>query len=171
LEATIEDINVPLSESLQSGRISKILVPIDGSICSRKAVEFAVDLATKYNSEICLVHVIPPFSVWNYCLMTVDGGFVPVCTIGEIEKTGERLLLTTLASVKEAGVKAYAQLDHGYPANKIVQIAEEEKIDLIVIGSNDLSFIARLLFGSVSDKVFHKAPCPVLVVKGSQEKK
>lgn len=163
MEAAFEDLKVGSFESLQSDNIRKVLVPVDGSDCSSEAVEYAVHLATKHNSEICLVFVVPT-SVWNYYLMTEDWSPVPVCTMREMEEEGERLLLSALISVKEAGTKARAQLDYGRPAHKIVQIAKEEKSDLIVIGRSSRSFIARLLFGSVSDEVVRKAPCPVLVV-------
>ena len=171
MEATVEDASNVLFEGFQDNSIRKILVPIDGSACSDNAVKFAVDLAVKYNSEICLVHIIPNVSVWNYCLMTVDGGFFPACAIEEIKKAGKRLLSRTLALVKETGVKADAQLYHGHPAKKIVQIAEEREFDLIVIGSNRPSLTARLLLWNISDKVTQKAPCPVLVVKEPRPKK
>jgi len=169
LESYLEDLDVQSPESLQSGTIGKILVPVDGSDVSFNAVEYAVNLAERYNSEISLVHIVPT-SVWNYCLMTEGWNPVPVCTIREMEAEGERLLLSVLSSVKESGVEVDAQIDYGRPANKIVQIAKEENFDLIVMGSNGRGVIARLLFGSVSAEVFHKAPCPVLVVKELQEK-
>ncbi|MDH5795803.1 MAG: universal stress protein [Candidatus Bathyarchaeota archaeon] len=169
MESYLEDLDVQSPESLQSGTIGKILVPVDGSDVSFNAVEYAVNLAERYNSEISLVHIVPT-SVWNYCLMTEGWNPVPVCTIREMEAEGERLLLSVLSSVKESGVEVDAQIDYGRPANKIVQIAKEENFDLIVMGSNGRGVIARLLFGSVSAEVFHKAPCPVLVVKELQEK-
>lgn len=149
-------------------QINKILVPVDGSECSYEAVNLAVDLAQKYNSKICLVYVIPT-SVWNYCLMTVDGNLIPVCTMKEMEDEGERLLLSVLNSVRECDVEAYAKIDYGRPSNRIVQIAREKSFSLIVIGSNSRSLITRLFFGSVSDEVVHKAPCSVLLVKKTKE--
>jgi len=88
--------------------------------------------------------------------MTVDGGFFPACAIEEIKKAGKRLLSRTLALVKEAGVKADAQLYHGHPAKKIVQIAEEREFDLIVIGSNRPSLTARTSATRLPKK--HRAP-------------
>jgi len=178
LETATVDGKVALLGRLESSHISKILVPFDGSDCSNNALEFAVNLALKYDSEICLFHVIPT-SVLNYRLMTVEGSFVPactmresfvpVCTMGEMENEGEHLLLSALASVEEVGVQVSAQIDYGRPANKIVQIAKDENIDLIVMGSNGRGTITRLLFGSVCDEVVHKAQCPTLVVKKDEE--
>jgi len=147
----------------------KILVPVDGSERSINAVEFAVDLATKYDSEIRLVHVIPN-SIWRYCMATdEEEDLIPPHiiknTIKEMEEEGERLLSSVLTSVKGAGIEAHAQLDHGYPAKKILQIAKEENFDLIVMGSRGRGTITRLFFGSISDEVIRKAPCPILLVK------
>ena len=160
------------SELMQRSRIRKILVPVDRSQCSINAVEFALDLAARYESGIYLVHIIP--FTWRYCLTTDEEGLIPPYVmkdaIKEMKINGERLLSSVFTTVKQAGIEAHAQLEHGRPANKIVQIAERESFDLIVMGSSGRGAIARLFFGSVSDEVTHKAPCPVLIVKESQEK-
>ncbi len=169
LQSYLEDLDVQSRGSLQSGIITKILVPIDGSDVSFDAVEYAFQLAERYNSEISVVQIVPT-SAWNYCLMTEDWNPIPVCTIREMEAEGERLLLSVLPLMKAAGVEVDARIDYGRPASKIVQIAKEENVDLIVMGSNRRGVIARLLFGSVSAEVFRRAPCPVLVVRELQEK-
>ena len=169
MEATFEGLEVGSYGGLRSESIRKILVPVDGSDCSFEAIEYAVNLAAKHNSEICLTFIVPT-SVWNYYLMTEDWSPVLVCTMKEMEEEGERLLLSALTSVKEAGTKARAQLDYGRPADKITQIAKEENSDLIVIGRSSRGLIARWLYGSVSDEVVRKAPCPVLVVKERPQK-
>ena len=169
LEVTFEDVKVGSFGGLQVDIIRKILVPVDGSDCSFEAVEYAVNLAAKHNSEICLVFIVPT-SASNYYLMTEDWSPVLVCTMREMEEEGESILLSTVTSVKEAGTKARAQLDYGRPAHKIVQIAKEENSDMIVMGRSSRSFVARWLFGSVSDEVVRRAPCPVLVVKERPQK-
>ena len=164
----LNDLTRRSFNSLQGIRIRKILIAVDGSERSINAVEFAVDLATKYDSEICLVHVIPN-SIWRYCMATDEEDLISPHiiknTIKEMEEEGERLLSSVLTSVKGAGIEAHAQLDHGYPAKKILQIAKEENFDLIVMGSSDRGTITRLFFGSISDEVIRKAPCPILLVK------
>lgn len=150
--------------------LSKILVPIDGSEPSRKALELAIDLATRYESEICLVNVIPTYQLCHW--LTVSGGiycsdsmFVPSVIMREWEKESKSLLISTLTLVQSAGIESYAVIGRGYPANEIVRIAREEKADLIVIGSNNPNILVRLLFGSISQDVARKALCPVLIVK------
>lgn len=164
----LNDLTRRSFNSLQGIRIRKILIAVDGTERSINAVEFAVDLATKYDSEICLVHVIPN-SKWRYCMATDEEDLISPHiiknTIKEMEEEGERLLSSVLTSVKGAGIEAHAQLDHGYPAKKILQIAKEENFDLIVMGSSGRGTITRLFFGSISDEVIRKAPCPILLVK------
>jgi nucleotide-binding universal stress UspA family protein len=165
----LNDLDRPSFNSFQGIQIRKILVPVDGSECSYNAVKIALDLATKYKSELCFVHVVPT-SIWRYL---EEEWYIPphiiVHTMREMEDEGERLLSSVLTSAREAGVKAYAQLDHGRPANKIIKMAREENFDLVVVGSSGHGAIARLFFGSVSDEIIDKAPCPVPIVKKSQK--
>ena len=65
----------------------------------------------------------------------------------------------------EADVKAYTRLEYGEPAEKIIQIAAEEDVDLLVIGGKRISGIRKFILSSVADKIGQKASCPVLIVK------
>jgi len=171
LSESIKNITVP---KVSGRNLSKILVPTDGSKPSRKALEFAIDLAVKYKSKICIVNVIPTYQLCHW--LTVSGGifcsnsiFVPSVIMKEMEKESESLLISTLKLVQSIGIESYAIMGKGYPDNEIVRIAKEENVDLIVIGSNNPNFLVRLLFGSISHSVAHKAPCPVLIVKREKQ--
>ena len=162
-----EKITAP---EVSNHNLSKILVPIDGSEPSTEALEFAVDLAAKYKSKICIVNVIPTYQICHW--LTISDGifcsdslFVPSVIMREMEKESKSLLISALILVQSAGIESYAIIGKGYPANEIVRIAKEENVDLIVIGSNNPSLFARLLFGSISHSVARRAPCPVLIVK------
>jgi len=153
-----------------SSRLSKILVPIDGSKPSMKALELAVDLAAKYNSKICIVNVIPTYQLYHWLIAPGDAFcheslFIPTSILREMEEEGKSLLISTLMSVQSIGIESYAILGRGYPASEIVRIAKEENVDLIVIGNTKSNTFARLLFGNLSHSIVHKAPCPVLIVK------
>jgi len=74
-------------------------------------------------------------------------------------------LKAALERVEKAGVKAVTRLEHGQPADKLIQLAKDESFDLIVIGSRGLGSIARFFLGSVSDKVSHHATCSVLIAR------
>ena len=163
---TLKSVTFP---KVSSG-LSKILVPIDESKSSIKALELAINLATKYESEICLVNIIPTYQLYHW--LTVSGGifcsdamFVPCVIMREMEKESKSLLISALTLVQSAGIESYAIIGKGYPANEIVRIAKEEEVDLIVIGSNKPNIFVRLLFGSISQAVARKASCPVLIIK------
>jgi len=153
-----------------SSSVSRILVPIDGSDSSMKALELAIDLATKYKSKLCIVNVIPTYQL--YCWLMAPGGafcheslFIPTGVLKEMEEEGKNLLVSALSFVQGIGVESYAIMRKGHPASEIIRVAEEENIDLIVIGNEKRGIFARLLFGNVSQSVANKAPCPVLIVK------
>ncbi len=74
-------------------------------------------------------------------------------------------MVSALSFVQGIGVESYAIMRKGHPASEIIRVAEEENIDLIVIGNEKRGIFARLLFGNVSQSVANKAPCPVLIVK------
>jgi len=163
---TLKNVTLP---KVSSG-LSKILVPIDESKPSIKALELAINLATRYESEICLVNIIPTYQLCQW--LTVSGGifcsdtmFVPSVIMREMEKESKSLLISALTLVQSAGIESYAIIGKDYPANEIVRIAKEEEVDLIVIGSNKPNVFVRLLFGSISQAVARKASCPVLIIK------
>jgi nucleotide-binding universal stress UspA family protein len=168
LKTQLENANIQLLGLPQRSLINKILVPIDGSACSDEAVQFAMRLAAKYGAEICFFHVIPAYQ-WRYCFETPEWSIIPIYPIRKLEEEAEKLLLSTMTSVEEANIKVHAELDYGSPANRIVRMAKEGGFDLIVMASSGLGFLGRLVFGSVSDEVVHRAPCPVLVMKAHRK--
>ncbi|HIE19287.1 TPA: universal stress protein [Candidatus Bathyarchaeota archaeon] len=165
-----ETIKNAISPKVPSIHISKILVPIDGSKLSMKALKLAINFAIRYKSKICLVNVIPTYQLCHW--LTVSGGifcsdtiFVPSVIMREMEKESRSLLISALTLVQSIGIESYAMMGKGYPANEIIRIAKEENVGLIVIGSNNSNIFVRLLFGSISHTVARKAPCPILIVK------
>ncbi|KPV64784.1 MAG: Universal stress protein [Candidatus Bathyarchaeota archaeon BA1] len=135
--------------------------PVDGSEYSDRALQHAIDTATKYSSEICLIHVVSTIRD----LITGPETHTYIDVSRELEESGRRILSSTHQLVEKAGLKVTTKLEHGQPADRIVRIAKDKGFDLIVIGSRGLSAIKGFLLGSVSDKVTHHATCPVLVVK------
>jgi len=135
---------------------SKILVPIDGSPHADRAIRYAADLSRRYGSKLILLHIVP---IRVYAFAEV--GVVPSEDVGE----GEEILKRGVELVRSLGLEADTRLGRGIPAEEILKVAEEEKADLIAIGSRGLSGVKAFLLGSVSDKVSHHAKCPVLIVR------
>ena len=152
----------------------KILVPLDGSEHSLKALEIAVQIAKKFGGKLALIHVYS-VSVGPVIMpepTTLTPPMIPVMTPAEVSKTveatrkaGNSILTDGEQKVKAEGVQVETILKEGHTVQEIVKTAKEGEFDLIVIGGRGISKIRELLLGSVTDGVIHHAPCPVLVIK------
>ncbi len=137
-------------------QFKNILVPVDFSASSQGAVELASTLANQKGSTLHFVYVESDMTVF-------EGGhtsYVP--TAEDIEQDRERL--EKLVPAKE-GVQFERHFLQGVPAEKIVEFAEQNGIDLIVLGSHGRAGLARFLLGSVAEQVVRTGTCPVLTVK------
>ena len=142
---------------------SRILVGLDGSEYSLKALEFAVDLAKKYSSQLVLVHVVMR---QIYAINPPEAGILAgTAIVRELEAEGKAILAKGEETVKAQGLPVEARLRQGVPAEELLRAAADEKADLIVLGSRGLSQVKAFLLGSVSDKVSHHAKCPTLIVR------
>jgi len=142
---------------------SKILVGLDGSDFSVKALDFAIDLAKKYRSQLVLVHVVMR---QIYAINPPEAGILAgTAIVRELEAEGKAILVKGEETVKVQGIPVESRLRQGVPAEELLRAATDEKVDLIVLGSRGLSQVKAFLLGSVSDKVSHHAKCPTLIVR------
>lgn len=135
-----------------------ILLPVDGSKFMERNIGYACDVTKTMNARLTLIHVVTLPAV-------VEPGF-PIDP-KPFEDAGLRVLENAKEIAKERGIEVETVLEttFGNAAQKILKVAEERKIDLIVIGSRGYSRLRNLLVGSVCDTVVRNAPCPVLVVR------
>lgn len=142
----------------------KILVPVDGSESSWRALEQAAVLAEKFDGGILVVTVVQPYNNSALLAIPLDHSTINQGN-SELEKIGENVL--ELAREKMAGsrLKVEYELEVGHPSEKIIALAKKGACDSIVIGSRGLSGIAEFFLGSVSSKVSQYATVPVLLVK------
>ena len=146
----------------------KILVPIDGSEQSSRALKVAMDLAKRYSAKVTLVSVAQPYFVTSRYSPQPTLFSIPTTSLYEnIENVHKKILANAFDELKkvDSEIIISKRLLKGRPADKIVELAEEEGFDLIVIGSRGLGGIKEFFLGSVSDRVADHAPCPVLIVK------
>ena len=142
---------------------SKILVALDGSEFSLKALEFAIDLAKKYRSQLILVHVVIR---QIYAINPPEAGILAgTAIVRELEAEGKAILAKGEETVKAQEIPVETRLRQGVPAEELLHAAADEKVDLLVLGSRGLSQAKAFLLGSVSDKVSHHAKCPALIVR------
>ena len=147
--------------------IKKMMVALDGSKPANRALDFALDLASKYSSEVLLLTVIQPIAIPYFIYEEMPTPIESDTYSKRLEEYYKKLLSKALEKVKKEKpkLKASSKIEEGRPADKIVQIATEEECDIIIMGSQGLSGVKELLLGSVSDRVADKATCPVLIVK------
>jgi nucleotide-binding universal stress UspA family protein len=154
----------------------KILVPYDGSKFSDKALENAIGIArmSGSNTQVILLHITPhipiPLTFERPVYYAKTGKSIPLTQyIQELSKEMEENASMMMEKVKkkytERKIKIETILLHGYPPEKIIEFANNEKVDLIVIGSVGLSGLSKVkALGSVSRSVSERASCPVLIV-------
>ena len=139
------------------------LVPTDFSPGSEHAVTAAMGLARRLGARLTLMHaarVPEAFSVVN------SDAYLRV-----IESTVQREMETGRKRVEEAAVPVDTLVTRGAAAEKIVETALGNDVDLIVMGTHGRTGLRHLLIGSVAEHVVRRAPCPVLVVPGKSDKR
>lgn len=139
--------------------LKKILVATDASEYSRRALKTALELARKFDSEIHLLFVMHLPVVYDSSVNSY------IISPEQIEQESNVALKHTLDGMDTTGVTVTKKKLQGKPAVVILKEAEDENIDLIVLGSHGYNAIAGTILGSVSQHVLHKAKCSVLVVK------
>ena len=142
----------------------KILVPVDGSQPSWKALDTARSLAEKYDGRLLVITVMLPYGSGSFLQMSLDQTLIDQNNAA-MKKAG----FATLDMAKDklgsyAGDVEYLE-ETGNPAELILDACKEKGCDTIVIGSRGLSGVEEFLLGSVSSKVSQYAKVPVVVVK------
>ncbi|MBI1313313.1 universal stress protein [bacterium] len=137
--------------------LKRILVPVDFSATSNKAFDYALSLARAFEAEVTALHVLEDPILYA---PTTDAVYRQA-----FERTIQSKLEELLNRHGTEGVQVSSELRQGSPFLEIVQYAETESCDLIVMGTVGRGPIQHMLMGSVAEKVVRKAPCPVLVVR------
>jgi nucleotide-binding universal stress UspA family protein len=144
--------------------MSTIIVGIDGSAGSVKALRFAIEEARLHDSEVKAVNA------WHIPLIVYEAGWAPTpVDLGEYPKFAQKALDKTLESAGAAtsGVSVTTVVRKGQAAD--VLCSEAHDADLLVVGSRGLGGFKGMLLGSVSQQCAHHAPCPVVIIPGDSE--
>ena len=144
----------------------KILLPTDGSKHSVKAARYAAELAKMCDSEVNLLHVLEILDVDHPIEIGTDSWIAPMQDEAKIKKAATKIMETTKKIFDEKKIQVETRyFIFSHPSEAIIEIAEKDNFDLIIMGSHGLSGIKRFVLGSVSDKVCHTAHCPVFIVR------
>ena len=139
--------------------MKRILAAIDGSEPAARGARLAADIAVRFGARLTLLYVVPRL------LLPPD---VYGLTVEEVEREhrahAERILQAALAALGGAGVEIDSQVLAGPPAEILAEAATAPDVGLVVVGSRGQGAVARVLLGSVSDRLVHVCPKPILVV-------
>ena len=148
--------------------IQNILVAVDGSENSNRALDFAIDLAEKYSAAITVLNVSEPPAMGAVPLepTTISGDSMALFA-RDLRKIHEDILSKAVAHAKEVTPKmvVLSKLREGDPALEIVAEAKEYAFDIVVIGHRGEGRIREIFLGNISEKVSHLAPCSVVIVR------
>jgi nucleotide-binding universal stress UspA family protein len=141
--------------------IQTVAVGTDGSDTAAKAVDFALDLASKYGAKLVVGSSYRPVSEGK---VRRDQREAPEDIQWSINPTQEvdATLRAVEAKAKAAGVPTVTEAREGEPAEVLCGIAEEHGADVLVVGNKGMH---RKVLGSVPNNISHNAPCSVLIVK------
>lgn len=139
--------------------MKRVLVGVDGSEASLRALRLGAEIAARFQSRISLVTVVPPL------LLPSDAY---AAGAGEVEKEhrrhAEQVLRDAVGALDRPGLTVDRVVLFGGAAEALAEFALAEDIGLVVVGSRGRSAVARVLLGSVSDRLVHICQKPVLVV-------
>ena len=147
-------------------QLKRILVPIDFSEYSKKALRYAISFAKQFNAELLLIYVVEP------AIYPADFSFGQVTLPNletELRIRGKRELENLEKNQICGKVPSKTIIRSGKPFLEIINAAKAEEVDLIIIATHGHTGVEHILFGSTAEKVVRKAPCPVLVVRSPEK--
>lgn len=139
-----------------------ILAPTDFSEYSKKAVASALELAKKFGAKLSILHVVelPPYPVEGYVPPSLTPTFLE-----DLERQASQELAQVVPEAESAGVEVARLVAVGSPYRKIIDMAEAEQVDLIVMATAGRTGFSRLVIGSIAERVVRTASCPVLTTR------
>ena len=142
-----------------------ILAPTDFSEYSKQAVASALELAKKFGAKLSILHVVelPPYPVEGYVPPSLTPTFLE-----DLERQASQELAQVVPEAESAGVEVARLVAVGSPYRKIIDMAEAEQVDLIVMATAGRTGFSRLVMGSIAERVVRTASCPVLTIRPQQ---
>ena len=144
--------------------LKTLLVPSDFSECSEAAVRYGLELARRFDAKLHLLHVVydPALQPW-----ATEGMTLPLLdAVDQWQKESRQRLIDAVPPADAGRVTVSATI--GSPYAEILRYADENDVDLIVMGTHGRSGMSHVLLGSIAEKVVRHAPCPVLTVRHPQ---
>ena len=142
-----------------------MLAPTDFSEYSKQAVASALELAKKFGAKLSILHVVelPPYPVEGYVPPSLTATFME-----DLEREASQELAQVVPEAESAGVEVARLVTVGSPYHKIIDLAEAEQVDLIVMATAGRTGFSHLIMGSIAERVVRTASCPVLTIRPRQ---
>ena len=150
--------------------VRKLLVPTDFSEPSYRGVKAADELARHFGAELIMIHVVTTIQFVPPNGPPIPAGQQLSTLLNELTEAAKRSISQTIEEKISEGVASRSFVLIGGPAEEIVRMAVEEKVDAIVIATHGLTGWRRFIFGSVAEKVVRLAECPVVTIPGGEDK-
>jgi nucleotide-binding universal stress UspA family protein len=145
--------------------IRHILAPTDYADYSKKVLSDALELARTFGAKLSLLHIVE--------LSPYLGEFTPPTMgadlLSDLERQANDELARMLPEAQNAQIEVTRSVVIGSPFRKIIETAEAEHVDLIVMATHGRTGLSHLLIGSVTERVVRTAPCPVLTIRPRAE--
>lgn len=144
--------------------MQKLILATDGSEGANRALDFAAQLATTFDAELCLVNVAHDLGIGDEALKAFSQA--EKITFGEaLESHSNQILAKASSRAQQLGLRRLrTETAIGDPAQEILTIAKREGADGIIVGKRGWGTLSDMLLGSVSQKLTSLADCPVIVV-------
>jgi len=137
-----------------------ILVPTDGSKGTNRAVDHALDIADKYDATVHALYVV---NTSAYSTLPSDSNWESITAA--LEDEGKRATSEIARRLEDSDLNVKKEVTDGVPHKRILGYADENGIDMIVMGTHGKTGLDRLLLGSVTEKVVRASEVPVLTVR------
>jgi nucleotide-binding universal stress UspA family protein len=158
-------VEVGLGESRLLGtdefHLKQILVPVDFSDPSQKALRYAVSFAKQFHASLYCLHITEiPYATGEMGINSVMENYTE-----QLREQRQAQMEELLRKEIPETIPSKSEIIPGTPYHEIVRVADENNIDLIVVSTHGKSGLSRILLGSTVERVVRHAPCPVLVVR------
>ena len=145
-------------------QLKKIVFCTDFSENANEAFELAFDLTQKYGAQILLVHVVPPLVFPSPVMEEFIAEQANYQFIDQVIQRSLEQMESTYVSRMGGYENVQVQVLSGHPASEILHFIEQEKVDLVVMGTHGFTGLAHFFLGSTAEKVVRRAGCSVLTV-------
>ena len=147
----------------------KILVPLDGSPLSEAALSSAMEIASKFSSEITLLRVLTSTMLYE-SVNEVTNIELLIAQRNEAHEKVYQYLKGLKGSLRQQGYKVHTQMVvNQNPPDAILDVAEAQEMDMIIMSTHGRGGFSRWVYGSVADKVLRKCHVPILLVKPEEQ--